>query len=169
MQTLGRHHPGLLNVSPSFDEEDDYSTDRSLSQSMNSIQSSMTGSFMDDSVGEPSPDSFQRTFKPYGANNKNNPTKSFQSSLSTLGLAGLGSSNRRSSMPFPLHSPGFKAKKKADIDRAKRTIERLNLAEMQLKMREGCTDDANVSSSKKGKKTKEQSRKYGDQIETESD
>ena len=126
-----QQHPALLGRSPSFDEEDDYSTDYSYSQT--SFHSSMTGSFRDDSVGDLSPDSVVRKpLKPFGGSNNSNAT--VFNSLSTMGLAGLNS-NRKSSMPFALHSPGTKAKKKADIDRAKRTIERLNQAEMQLKMK----------------------------------
>ena len=109
----------------------------------------MTGSFKDDySVEEMSP--VRKPLKPFGTN-----------SLSTMGLAGLG--NKKSSMPFALHSPGTKAKKKADIDRAKRTIERLNQAEMQLKMKYGDDSKSRDSSNKKGKnKTANDSRENGE-------
>ncbi|CAJ1937722.1 unnamed protein product [Cylindrotheca closterium] len=143
MATLGTH-PALFSASPSFDE-DDYSQSTDYSYSTTSIRSSMTGSFRDDSVGDSGIDSPTRK-----------PLTPFQNSFSTL--AGLASSNnKKSSMPFGMQSPGTKAKKKADIDRAKRTIERLNQAEMQLKMKVCYTDnnDGRSSlSSKKGKKKK---------------
>jgi hypothetical protein len=46
-------------------------------------------------------------------------------------------SNREASYStaLTLHSPGTKARKKADIARAQRTIERLDQAELQLKMK----------------------------------
>mmetsp|Transcript_8451 Transcript_8451/g.20336 ORF Transcript_8451/g.20336 Transcript_8451/m.20336 type:complete len:216 (+) Transcript_8451:743-1390(+) len=152
--SLGPRHPGLLNASPSF-EEDDYSQSTDYSYSTTSMQSSMTGSFRDDSLGDFGMESpARKPLNPFGN------VGAFQ----TMGLAGLSSSNnKKSSMPFAMQSPGTKAKKKADIDRAKRTIERLNQAEMQLTMKDNGYSDAaaaadnentGMTSSKQGKKKK---------------